>query len=405
MIAFQAEVERFIKTNDLTSLGRLCVLLFVANRLKLAQRPFSIGPLLTEQGGQISGLNGQSVRAILVTLGIDISLRMLGEAGRTNRGSIRTAELLIAWLNKRAEIEGIDAGELQFLERTLGQHIASLLDNRSQIHRSLPSNDPGFPGPRFEVRDEQLTLARGRFPSNGLDFDVVTKLSRQLERIISELETSFRTSHNSYHTLKSLFAKYAIEIRKVGADLDISALFFLGLQIEAQIDAVGTPESEDPPFDAERRASVEAFRAAHGTLIAYTPEGAAFLSAAAAYQNDRVNVASLRTHAGQITERASAKDLLDPKSAEFIREVSEFAGKGKNPNRSMMFAIFTSNGFLSAVFAAILTDYMLPAAGKLFLRAIDFVKENSEVLIALASDAPYYFQWLVDAIAWFLSVV
>ncbi|MCQ4189103.1 DUF4928 family protein [Methylocystis suflitae] len=398
------EIDEFVNINRANSVGRLCVLVFVSNRLRAASYPFSLQPLLTENGGQISGLNGQSVQKILRNCGADIPLSLLGEAGRTNRGSVRSAQQLIDFLNARLGPQGSPNGALQFIEHAFAARIASLLDEKGRIYRTLPTNDPNHGGPRFEIRDNKFAIEAGRTAGDGADYAAVGKLTRELRRMVLGLQDSFSTAHNCYQKLKPLISKYLNEIERENAELDITRVYFLGLEIEAQIDAVDAPDSEDPPFNPERSASLRAFRIAHGTLVALTPEGKAYLQAGAEYRGAQVDIATFREHSTHLVLQAKQEGLLEGASADTISEINAFAGKGQAPERSSFLAVVTSQNLWSNVIAKILTDYVVPEAGALLLLAITFIKTHATEFLALAESAAAYFRWLVDALKWLLGV-
>jgi len=398
------EIDEFVNVNRANSVGRLCVLVFVSNRLRTASYPFSLQPLLTENGGQISGLNGQSVQKILRNCGADIPLSLLGEAGRTNRGSVRSAQQLIDFLNARLGPQGSPNGALQFVEHAFAARIAGLLDEKGRIYGALPTNDPNHGGPRFEIRDNKFAIEVGRTAGDGADYAAVGKLTRELRRMVVGLQESFSTAHNCYQKLKPLISKYLNEIERENAELDITRVYFLGLEIEAQIDAVDAPDSEDPPFNPERSASLRAFRIAHGTLVALTPEGKAYLQAGAEYRGAQVDIASFREHSTHLALQAKQEGLLEGASADTISEVNAFAGKGQAPERSSFLAVVTSQNLWSNVIAKILTDYVVPEAGALLLLAITFIKTHATEFLALAGSAAEYFRWLVDAVKWLLGL-
>ena len=394
------DVDAFLAENKINSVGRLCVLLFVANKLREMSYPFSVGAILSEGGGQIRGLNGRSVRKILSQHGIAVPPATLGEAGRTNRGSVRSAEKFIEWINSHYEPNGLDTGALNFLEDSLIVKIVELLSEEKTLYDSLPTSDPNYVGPRFEVRGKKFALQKGRVIFENDDVHAIEKLVHELKRVIAEIEESVKTTHNAYHKLKSLIGCYGLEVNKDKSEVSIFPLYAIGLQIEAQIDAVGSSVSEDPPFDAERGALLKAFQALHGTLIASASEGKALLSASALYRENAIDLDQFRQQTTELTREVRSQGLIEDESADFVVETASIAGKGKTPVRTGLLAILTSRNLWSTVIGSVITSYVVPEAGSLIGQAFVFVRTHGPELIALANSAPDFFQWLVNAIDW-----
>lgn len=98
-------LEKFLKeTPAFRGKGPLSVALVVTDRAQEYGLPLNPDELLTSRGGQVAGLGGAAVQAILKRYGIERPLAK--EGGRTSRGSIDNMRLFVDFLN-HLEAEGL----------------------------------------------------------------------------------------------------------------------------------------------------------------------------------------------------------------------------------------------------------------------------------------------------------
>jgi len=90
-------LEQFESDHKINSKGTLSVVLVITRSASKQEAPYKADGFLTPKGGQVSGLGGAAVQAILADYGIK---RILAEeGGRTSRGSMRLMQDYIALLN------------------------------------------------------------------------------------------------------------------------------------------------------------------------------------------------------------------------------------------------------------------------------------------------------------------
>ena len=405
----QSDLDRFLNENRINSIGRMCVILYVSNKLSGLSYPFSIKSILTEEGGQLKGLSGPNVINILSNHDVSVHIGLIGEAGRTNRGSVRVAEKFIEWVNGRYDRDGLDTGALRFIESSLVGKIVDLLDQRGDIIAALPTNKPNYIGPEFEIKNDKFVLKRGIEVAKAENLSNIVGLIRELRFIISDINDSFKNTHNSYHKLRALFGRYSNEISLDHSSIGVVSLYSIGLQIEAQVDAIGTAESEDPPFDGERGALVEAFRVMHGTLMASLSQARELISASAYYREASVDISKFRQVAAKVARAAKEVGIIEEKSADFIVGTAANVGQGKGSKRTSLLAIVTSRNYLSSMFSNVLSNVAanyitagLSGLGGLVAVSYQFIMAYRSELKELGSLAGEFFNWLERALNWLL---
>lgn len=95
-----ARLRSFAKENTVSGKGPLSVLLILTRAAKSKIPPYNETDFLTRKGGQVAGLGGPAVQAILADHGIE---RILAEeGGRTSRGSIQRMQKYVTFLNDLA---------------------------------------------------------------------------------------------------------------------------------------------------------------------------------------------------------------------------------------------------------------------------------------------------------------
>jgi len=103
--------------------GSICTLIYITRQAKLHGLPLRADRLASRSGGQVAGLHQGAVRAILDDYGVTYD--SLGEAGRTNPGSLSYAlayaSLLNSWPN-------LDRQSLAVIERWWVQRLPSRPD-------------------------------------------------------------------------------------------------------------------------------------------------------------------------------------------------------------------------------------------------------------------------------------
>lgn len=92
------ELRTFADENKIVGKGPLSVVLILTRHASKMERPFDSEKFLTPKGGQVAGLSGLKVQAILGDYGIT---RVLSEeGGRTSRGSINRMQAYVQFLNR-----------------------------------------------------------------------------------------------------------------------------------------------------------------------------------------------------------------------------------------------------------------------------------------------------------------
>lgn len=99
-------LRQFVSDHKINSKGSLSVTLVITRTASGQTPPYKPENFLTPKGGQVSGLSGSAVQAILTDHGIT---RILAEeGGRTSRGSIRLMEDYLELLNELHEKKTLD---------------------------------------------------------------------------------------------------------------------------------------------------------------------------------------------------------------------------------------------------------------------------------------------------------
>jgi len=102
----RAELKVFTQSNKIYGKGPLSVMLVLTRNAAAKESPYSQKDFLTERGGQVKGLGGPAVQAILKSHGIT---RILAEeGGRTSRGSIERMQQYVDFLNNLHEKDMLD---------------------------------------------------------------------------------------------------------------------------------------------------------------------------------------------------------------------------------------------------------------------------------------------------------
>ena len=106
MNMLQQKLKEFTSQCPIRGKGPLCVMLVLTRKASEGSAPYSAHDFLTPQGGQVAGLGGAAVQAILADHGI--SRVLAEEGGRTSRGSINRMRSYVDFLNALAEEELLD---------------------------------------------------------------------------------------------------------------------------------------------------------------------------------------------------------------------------------------------------------------------------------------------------------
>jgi Domain of unknown function (DUF4928) len=105
-MSIEDQLSDFKRANRFTTKGRIAVALLLTRRAAKAGLPLDEAALLTEGGGQVSGLSGATVDRILVDHGVDRSIGT--EVGRTSRGTPKAARVYCEWLNREGASAAVD---------------------------------------------------------------------------------------------------------------------------------------------------------------------------------------------------------------------------------------------------------------------------------------------------------
>lgn len=117
MKKLQLKLKAFTSQCAIRGKGPLCVMLVLTRKAKDGKPPYSPDDFLTPQGGQVAGLGGAAVQAILADHGI--SRVLAEEGGRTSRGSINRMRSYVDFLNGLAQdgLLDFEAIERWWIER------------------------------------------------------------------------------------------------------------------------------------------------------------------------------------------------------------------------------------------------------------------------------------------------
>jgi len=106
MDSLSEKLATFQKEHGVRGKGPLCVMLVLTRRAKAVKGPYTPEDFLTPQGGQVAGLGGPAVQAILKDH--EITRVLAEEGGRTSRGSIQKMRAYVTFLNELAASQPLD---------------------------------------------------------------------------------------------------------------------------------------------------------------------------------------------------------------------------------------------------------------------------------------------------------
>lgn len=116
-------LANFAKEYRFVGKGPLSVALMVTDHARQNGLPIDAKDLLTDSGGQVSGLTPARIQSILAKHGIDRELSR--EAGRTSRGSIKNMQQYVAFLNDWHERGALDFDAIEaFWIQQVQKHFA-----------------------------------------------------------------------------------------------------------------------------------------------------------------------------------------------------------------------------------------------------------------------------------------
>jgi len=130
-------LSRFAEEHKVLSKGPLSVVLILTRNTSKLSFPLSPSNFLTDKAGQVSGLGGGAVKAILKEHNID---RILAEeGGRTSRGSLALMEVYIELLNTFKEEDILDFSLIEkwWIERVEIFFAAQPIRVRSDVSSSM----------------------------------------------------------------------------------------------------------------------------------------------------------------------------------------------------------------------------------------------------------------------------
>jgi len=192
-------------------------------------------------------------------------------------------------------------------------------------------------------------------------------------------------------------------------EINVFAIYSLGLQLDIHVSAADSKDGEDPPLSAERRALLNSLLVVHATFIGSTELGRKLLAATSHYNIENVDFKSLKTANTTLVASAKSMQIVDEVAASFVQEAVSSALKGKHPTKTGVFALVTSKNFWSTIISGIVLEgikssafgHQLISTTSAFVdKAHQFVSAHAADLIALANSAPDHFQWLIRAIEW-----
>lgn len=133
------KLETFTSQCAIRGKGPLCVMLVMTRKAKESEPPYSSDDYLSPQGGQVAGLGGAAVQAILADH--DITRILAEEGGRTSRGSISKMRSYVEFLNELAKDELLNFKEIEdwWIERVREYFAAQPLKLKVDSSRSLRS--------------------------------------------------------------------------------------------------------------------------------------------------------------------------------------------------------------------------------------------------------------------------
>jgi hypothetical protein len=404
-----SNLDSFLVESHINSMGRLCVLIFVANKLPQQNYPFGISSIVTKKGGQIRGLSGASVRKILLSHGITVPVEFLGEAGRTNRGSVGDAQKFIDWLNTQIQQGHLHANEIVLIETQLAKKIIEILEDEKHALNLLPTSDPNFEGPDFIFTDEGLSLDAASMKHSDIPFEILT----ELKRLVVDLLEDLGTTDNCYHSLRKGLERYKNEVDRPIRSIRIPLLYVIGLELENIANVCAKDGGDDPPLSPDRTANVRSLLGLHAVVIGSTEKGRNLLAAAAIYNLDNINIEGFKMAAMPLVETANNAGLMDKASANLLAVVAELAGLGPTPRRTTHIAVVSHSSAWSTFFGACIAmmieksfensvfgTQLFGGGGHLIDVAVAFINANSQNFFALAESAPESFGWISKVLDW-----
>lgn len=402
-------LDSFLAESQINSVGRLCVLIFVANKLPQQNYPFGISSIVTKKGGQIRGLSGASVRKILLSHGITVPAEVLGEAGRTNRGSVGDAQKFIDWLNTQIQQGYLHTKDVVLIETQLAKQIIEILDDEKHALDLLPTSDPNFEGPKFIFTDKGLSLDAAGMKHPDIPFEIIT----ELKRLVIELLEDLGTADNCYHSLRKCLARYKDEVDRPIRSIRIPILYVIGLELENIASVCTKDNGDDPPLSPGRTVKIRSLLGLHAVVIGSTEKGRNLLAAAAIYNLDSVNIEGFKTAAMPLVEAANNAGLVDRASVSLLTVVAELAGLGPTPRRTIHIAVASHSSAWSTFFGAcigmiieksfensVFGTQLFGSGGYLIDAVVAFVNANSQNFLALAESAPESFGWISKVLDW-----
>lgn len=93
----QAKLLAFREEKQIVNIGSLGTVLVITSKAKILEFPLDPSELITQGGGQVSGLSGRAINKILAEHGVNNQVGT--ESGRTSRGTINLAKDYAEWLN------------------------------------------------------------------------------------------------------------------------------------------------------------------------------------------------------------------------------------------------------------------------------------------------------------------
>lgn len=405
-----SKLEKFVEAKGLTSVGRLCVILFVTDKLEQLAYPYSVDELLSANQGQIRGLSGSSVSSIMRKANITLSSHVFGEGGRTNRGSVRSAREYVSWINENYSYEDIQAGLVFHFRDFLAARILDLVAADGRIYNSIPTADPKYIGPRFVFSKDGLSLDNGK---SSLDDDIPAEIVAEIRRVVADLIADLQIAGNSYGALREALSRYNDEVSREADSLRIPIIYARGLEIENYADALDKADAEDPPLNSSRDAAVKSLRSLNGLLVASTKTGRGLLSAAATYNAHEVDMRQFGEVATSLTERARAVDLIDRDASDFLVSLTTKIYAISNLARRAHIGLLGVRNAWSSIIRDVVIYVLVKfsenssyvtefysSGGHILDVAIGFFLENLQVFELLAILAPEFFAWLPPLILW-----
>ncbi len=133
----ESKLEKFSEENGMHGKGPLSVALILTRRAATRELPLKSRDFLTPKGGQVAGLSGPNIQAILADH--KISRILSEEGGRTSRGSMSRMEAYIKLLNQlhAADILDFKAIEAWWIQRVKEHFAAEPLRLRMDATKSL----------------------------------------------------------------------------------------------------------------------------------------------------------------------------------------------------------------------------------------------------------------------------